>query len=78
MNLARDIRNQTQPRRGLRRAEAAVYIGISPTKFDELVETGRLPHPKRIDRVAVWDVRKLDHAFDALPGDDIDVGNPWD
>jgi predicted DNA-binding transcriptional regulator AlpA len=78
MNPGREIRIQTQPRRGLRRVEAAVYVGVSPTKFDELVETGHLPQPKRIDRIVVWDVRKLDDAFDALPGDDSDVGNPWD
>lgn len=78
MNLARDIRSQTQPRRGLRRAEAAVYVGISPTKFDEMVDAGLLPQPKRIDRIVVWDVRKLDDAFDALPGGDSDVQNPWD
>lgn len=78
MNVAREIRNQTQPRRGLRRIEAAIYIGVSPTKFDELVETGLLPQPKRIDKVVVWDVRQLDYAFEALPGEDCEVENPWD
>ena len=31
---------QLAPRRGLRREEAARYVGISPSKFDELVKAG--------------------------------------
>jgi predicted DNA-binding transcriptional regulator AlpA len=57
------------PRRGLSRDEAATYIGISATKFDELVRDGRMPGPKRIDARKVWDVRDLDVAFDALPSE---------
>lgn len=30
------------PRRGLSRVEAAMYIGISPSKFDELRRDGRM------------------------------------
>ena len=56
------------PRRGLSRDEAAMYIGISASKFDELVRDGRMPGPKRIDGRKIWDVRDLDVAFDALPG----------
>ena len=78
MNLGRDTRNQTQPRRGLRRIEAATFIGISPTKFDEMVKDGRLPQPKHIDRIVVWDLRQLDNAFEALPGGTDESGNPWD
>jgi predicted DNA-binding transcriptional regulator AlpA len=73
---SRELRRLTQPRRGLRRDEAAAYIGISPTKFDELVDDGRMPRPKRIDGAVVWDQRALDLAFDALP-DDGDA-NAWD
>jgi hypothetical protein len=29
--------------RGLRREQAARYIGIGPTKFDQLVDDGRMP-----------------------------------
>jgi predicted DNA-binding transcriptional regulator AlpA len=60
------------PRRGLRREEAALYVGVSPTKFDELVRDGRMPKPKRIDGCVVWDVRRLDMAWDALDGDDVE------
>ena len=52
------------------RDEAAMYIGISASKFDELVRDRRMPGPKRIDGRKVWDVLQLDLAFDALPDDD--------
>ena len=47
-----------------------MYVGVSATKFDELVADGRMPKPKQIDGRKVWDVRKLDLAFDALPDED--------
>jgi len=58
------------PPRGLSRVQAAEYVGISPTKFDELVKDGRMPLPKRIDARAVWDRVQLDNAFAALPDDE--------
>jgi len=75
---ARELRSLTQPRRGLRRVEAAIYVGISPTKFDEMVKDGRMPRPKRIDGAAVWDQRRLDQAFEAIPEEGESDGNPWD
>lgn len=62
--------------RGLSRVAAAEYIGVSPSKFDQMVTDGRMPGPKRIDGRVVWDVRQLDEAFDQLPTDD--VSNPWE
>jgi hypothetical protein len=62
------------PRRGLNRLEAAMYVGISPGKFDELIRTRRMPNPRRIDRRKIWDVHELDLAFDDLPSE----GNSWD
>ena len=67
--ISRDLRAATQPRRGLRRVEAAIYIGVSPTKFGEMVADGRMPKPKRIDGSTVWDQRQLDLAFEGLPDD---------
>ena len=61
--------------RGLSRVEAAAYIGVSPTKFDELVRDGRMPKPKRIDARTIWDRKQVDVAFEALP-DERDR-NPW-
>jgi hypothetical protein len=54
--------------RGLRREQAAQYLGVSPTKFDQMVADGRAPKPKHIDGCRVWDVRALDLAFDRLDG----------
>jgi excisionase family DNA binding protein len=52
--------------RGLSRQQAAEYIGVSATKFDELVKDGRMPKPKQIDGRIVWDRVLLDEAFEAL------------
>jgi predicted DNA-binding transcriptional regulator AlpA len=66
------------PRRGLSREEAAMYIGVSAAKFDELVVEGRMPGPVRIDARKVWDIRSLDLAFDALPKEDDPTPNSWE
>ena len=63
--------------RGLSRAQAAEYIGVGVTKFDEMVDDGRMPRPKRIDGRIVWDRIKLDEAFDALD-DEGGPSNEWD
>jgi predicted DNA-binding transcriptional regulator AlpA len=65
------------PRRGLRREEAALYVGVSGSKFDEMVRDGRMPKPARVDGCVIWDVRKLDVACDEIFGDD-GGPNPWD
>lgn len=64
------------PPRGLSRDEAARYIGVGTTKFDELVADGRMPKPKRVDGRTVWDRVALDLAFTSLP--DVDSGNFFD
>lgn len=64
------------PRRGLSREEAAAYVGVGITKFDEMVSDGRMPNPKKVDRRKLWDIRQLDMAFDAL--DDDNGGSSWD
>lgn len=61
-------------RRGLSRVEAAEYVGISPSKFDQLVADGRMPRPVRIDGRRIWDARRVDAAFDALAAVEDDVG----
>jgi predicted DNA-binding transcriptional regulator AlpA len=63
--------------RGLSRVQAAEYIGVGVTKFDEMVEDGRMPKPKRIDGRVVWDRIKLDAAFAALD-DAAGPKNEWD
>ena len=64
------------PPRGLSRVAAVAYIGISPSLFDIMVKDGRMPRPKRINARTVWDRKRLDEAFDALP--DEEGGNPPD
>ena len=63
------------PRRGLSRDEAAIYIGVSAAKFDEMVADGRMPEPVQIDARKVWDIRSIDLAFDALSQE---TSNTWD
>ncbi len=53
--------------RGLSREEAARYVGVGATKFDEMVKDGRMPKPKRVDGRVVWDRAALDLAFSDLP-----------
>lgn len=59
------------PPRGLSREQAAAYIGVSPSLFDEMVEDGRMPKPTRINSRTIWDRLKLDAAFAALTHDGI-------
>ena len=37
------------PRRLLRRADAAIYVGVSASKFDQLVADARMPKALRLD-----------------------------
>jgi hypothetical protein len=80
MNLRRTIAPSLAPKvkRGYRREEAADYLGVSPSKFDELREAGRLPLPRKIDSIKVWDVRELDSFFNELPVDTAAPANSWD
>jgi predicted DNA-binding transcriptional regulator AlpA len=72
----RDRDQQRIEPRGLSRGEAAEYIGVSASLFDQMVKDGRMPEPKRINSRTVWDRRRLDEAFEALP--EANAGNPWD
>lgn len=66
------------PPRGLSRVEAAAYIGVGATLFDEMVRDGRMPAPKRINGRVVWDRHRLDKAFEALPDEDERADDVWD
>jgi predicted DNA-binding transcriptional regulator AlpA len=63
--------------RGLSRGQAAAYVGVGVTKFDQMVDDGRMPRPKRIDGRLVWDRVRLDEAFEELD-DDRGPKNEWD
>lgn len=60
------------PPRGLSRVQAAAYIGVSPTLFDQMVEDRRMPKPVRINARVLWDRIELDDAFAALSHGDTD------
>jgi predicted DNA-binding transcriptional regulator AlpA len=72
-----DVLPPSLPPRGLSRVQAAAYVGVSPTLFDEMVADGRMPKPVRINARTVWDRVKLDEAFAALSDDDRSGDDPW-
>jgi predicted DNA-binding transcriptional regulator AlpA len=78
MNRRGNILPLSLPPRGLSREQAAEYVGVSPSLFDAMVKDGRMPEPKRINSRTIWDRLGLDAAFEALPGSDASMTNPWD
>ena len=65
--------------RGLNRVVAASYFGIGVGLFDQMVTDGRVSKPKHINSRLVWDRRKLDEDFDALPENaESLLENPWE
>ncbi|MES0385360.1 MAG: hypothetical protein ABUJ98_12325 [Hyphomicrobium sp.] len=76
MASRKDVLPLSLPPRGLKRVEAADYIRVCPTIFDEMVKDGRMPKPKRIGRSVVWDRLQVDIAFNALP-DESDRDDIW-
>ena len=60
---------------GLPEAEAAVAIGVSQTKFRELVAVGTMPSARVVGGKLVYDVDELRLAFKNLPhqGGDVEV-----
>lgn len=74
----RKILPHSLPPRGLSRAGAAAYVGISPTLFDAMVKDGRMPSPIRMNARTIWDRFKIDEAFDELQGESASEINPWD
>lgn len=84
--VAKDFRGHARrPRRlpleplGLSREDAAAFIGLSPSKFDELVNDGRMPEARQADRRVLWSRIELIEAFDALPrrAANADAVDPW-
>lgn len=56
---------------GLRRTDAAMHCGVSPSFFDELVAKRVLPAPRRLgNKVKVWVRQELDVALMSLPSED--------
>lgn len=59
---------------GLPEIEAAGTVGVSVTKFREMVERGLMPQPRDAAGKLVYDVDELRAAFKALPhrGEDVE------
>ena len=68
MNRRLGSRAVTQPRRGLDRDEAAIYVGVTLATFDQMVNDGRLPKPVDLNGEEVFDLALLDRAMDRLMG----------
>jgi hypothetical protein len=64
-------------RRGLSRLEAATYLGISPSKFDELRKANRIAPPKVLDGRLIFTVERLDEFLDSLPDENQTFNNEW-
>jgi hypothetical protein len=64
--------------RGLRRAAAAAFFGVSPSKFDEGRREGIIPAPKLFLGVELYCRRELDESFSCLPTEVANDNNPWD
>lgn len=73
--------------RGLRREQAAHYVGVSPSHFDRLVEEGVLPRANNLKGCKVWDRYKIDKTLDSVwedhapendrnPFDDVSMREP--
>lgn len=73
--LRRDVLPSSCPPAGLRREEAAAYVAVSPSKFDDWVRRRIMPAPKVQDGVVIWIRRSLDAALEAMP--DKGAANPW-
>jgi predicted DNA-binding transcriptional regulator AlpA len=56
--------------RGLRRVEAAAYVGVSPSLFDEMVRSRVMPKPLRFGGRVIWDRKAIDQAFGNLANED--------
>lgn len=63
---------------GLSRETAARFVGVSPTTFDTMVKAGTMPRPRRVGARKLWDRREIEIAFDDLPKDGENIGNPWE
>ena len=58
------------------REAAAAYVCVSPNTFDQMIDNGRMPRPKRLgERRIAWDVRELDAAVDRLPAETAGPGD---
>jgi hypothetical protein len=63
--VAQTLSRRAEPR-GLSRSDAAAYVGIGTTLFDQQVAARKLPLPFRLEGRVLWDRLRLDAAIDEL------------
>jgi hypothetical protein len=65
---------------GLSRCEAARYVGLGETSFDDAVKAGIMPKARRYPhaRRYVWLKRELDRALEELPVDGAAKADEYD
>lgn len=66
---------QMQPA-ALRAPVAASYVGVSLSKFHELVSAGQMPKPIKIGRASLWRRQDLDASLDQFA--DESAPSQWD
>jgi len=54
-------------RLGLSRVEAAEYVGVGVTLFDQMVVDGRMPPPRQVNSRTIWSRKELERYFDKPP-----------
>ncbi len=60
---------------GLRRTQAAAYVGLGISTFNRAVEKGAIPKPTDLAGIEVWSRTALERALDP---EGIGRANPWD
>ena len=61
----------------LMRRNAAAYLDMSETKFQELVDSGQIASPSQIGRMVRWRLEDLNAFVDELPRRD-EVPSGWE
>ena len=59
---------------------AAAFLGISPRTFEKLWRSHQLPHPHRLGRRLLWDIKILERYVDVLSklDDQSKTDEKWD
>lgn len=73
------LREVSIPRFALKRDEAAASLAISPSLFDTWVKEGKMPQPRKIGGVVLWDAEAVRDAWIRLRDGELeDEENPFD
>ncbi|MGO9858647.1 MAG: hypothetical protein ACLPQX_04350 [Syntrophobacteraceae bacterium] len=54
-----------------------MYLGISPSKFDQLRKDGRIGPAKILDGRKLFAIEMLDEFFEALPDESLESVEDW-